>query len=174
MRNTRFYRRKLSFYRSDRIIKAEKGRKRESIERYISRTFEALPKYIKNVLIEDKEKYISALVNQIMQSGESGEIRPYTALSQVGRTLGGRTTQAVNIFSRFRNEDPSLYAKYNSYMYRRGESASQYFYKNAKFKSYGSLVEVTVELPKNLNGKSYDYLTIKVDFSSDDFEAEMT
>lgn len=173
MKNTQFYRRKLSFYRSDRIIRAEKGRKRKSIEKYVSRTFEALPKYIKNVLIDDKEKYISSLVNQIMQSGESGEIRPYTALSQVGRMLSRRTTQAVSIFSRLRNEEPSLYAKYNSYMYRRGESGSQYFYKNAKFKAYGSLVEVTVELPKNLNGKSYDYLTIKLDFSGEDFEAEM-
>ena len=174
MKNTQFYRRKLSFYRSDRIIRAEKGRKKASIEKYVSRTFDALPKYIKAVLIEDKEKYINSLVSQIMQSGESGEIRPYTALSQVGRTLSGRTTQAVNIFSRFRNEESSVYAKYNSYMYRRGEAASQYFYKNAKFKAYGSIVEVTVELPKNLNGKSYDYLTIKLDFSGGYFEAEMT
>ena len=173
MKNTQFYRRKLSFYRSDRIIRAEKGRKKASIEKYVSRTFDALPKYIKAVLIEDKEKYINSLVSQIMQSGESGEIRPYTALSQVGKTLSGRTTQAVNIFSRFRNEEPSVYAKYNSYMYRRGEPASQYFYKNAKFKAYGSIVEVTVELPKNLNGKSYYYLTIKLDFSGGDFEAEM-
>lgn len=176
MRNTQFYKHRISWYRSNRIIKSISKTKRESIEKYVNKTFESLPKYIQNSLQEDKYQNIQAVVNNIIATGEAGVTKPYKALYQLGLRNSRRTKQAKTIFSRFRDEQPSVYAKYNSYMYRLGYSSADYFYKNAEYEGIGSVVTVTLDLPKNMNGIFYELLTIKLNMtgSESNVEADMS
>ena len=82
----------------------------------------------------------------------------------------------LDYYKRFRNELPDVYAKYNSYMYRQGYSASKYFYDNAKREVDGSMVIVTLDLPRNAKTINYNTLTIIVYYSGekkDEIEATM-
>lgn len=166
MKITRFYKHKTSWYKSSRIIKATSKTKRESIEKYVNRTFEALPKYIQESLKEDKYQNIQNIINNIIVTGEAGVTRPYNALRQVGMRAAKRSTQAMLIFSSFRNNNPSLYAKYNSYIYKLGYSSANYFYKNAEYEGQGYVVTVYLELPQNTNGVSYSTLSFEVDMGT--------
>lgn len=159
MKNLRNYKKNLNV----------KNKSFSTLTKELNKIFNALPKYIKEPLEDDKNKYISTIARQMMQIEKS--FKPYKIFKQLSQFQSGRTPQALNIYSRFRNEAPSVYAIYNSYMYRRGYSAAQYFYKNAEFSSVGSLIDVTLDLP---DGK-YSQLHIVVDMSvSSDLEAEIT
>ena len=73
-------------------------------------------------------------------------------------------------FKRFREEYPSLYAKYNSYMYRQGYSSANYFYQNVETEySPPSIVEFFLDLP----GKQYKVLYLEYNYSNHEFYAEM-
>lgn len=151
-----------------------KNKRRTSVEYIVSRTFEALPKYLKEALEKDKTQYIQSITNNIIVLGDENKIDPYKALISIGKFQSGRTSQAKNVFSRFRNETPEVYSKYNSYMYRLGFSASQYFYSKAEWNSRGSIITINLELPKKDTGVYYEYLTITLDMSNNnDLEAEM-
>lgn len=174
MRNMRLNdlrKKKKAYFRSAKVSQT-KGN--SYIETFVKMAYKSLPKYAKAILDEDKERYIKTLVN-IVKYGQEKAISPYKAFLSQARTLGRITVQARNIFARFRNEAPDVYAKYNSYMYRNGYSASQYFYANAKWNSTGSYIEIELELPKSANIISYNQLKIWLDASNAEYlEADMT
>lgn len=68
------------------------------------------------------------------------------------------------LYARFRTEAPQVYAKYNSYMYRNGYSASQWFLDNSHSSSVqrGSIVTTTVVLPTLGSNKRVTYTTLTV------------
>lgn len=76
-------------------------------------------------------------------------------------------------FSEFRNKRPDVYAKYNSYIYRLGQSSANYFYDNAEIKTEGSNIMITLDLPNKKSGVIYQTLTIIKDYSQDEFDAYM-
>lgn len=64
-----------------------------------------------------------------------------------------------------------LYSWYNSFMYRNGFSASEYFYQNATYTSTGGrTATVIVPLPKGKRTQ-YEFLEIEIDWSSNELEA---
>lgn len=146
---------------------------RERIELAINK----LPKYARNVI--GNEKY---LVNAIEQAYKKGLARDPRTGRKIGvrRLLGeyirspirhSSVTTLRQIYSRFRNEEPSVYSVYNSYLYRRGLSSANYFYDNATYAVHGSVIEVSVTLPR---GK-YSLLQIEFDYSEGlDFFANMS
>lgn len=136
----------------------------DQIRDEIINTYTTLPKWAKKVLKEDRFKYANSITAQIMQSDEE-RFKPYTILKQIATTLSGRTPQALAIYSTLRNEAPSIYSRYNSYMYRQGLSASEYFYKNAEYEGRGSIVTVSVNLPENGKRVIYSTLEIVIDMS---------
>lgn len=159
MKNSRNYKKNISV----------KNKSFSTLTKELNKIFNALPKYIKEPLKEDKNKYISTIARQMLQIEKS--FQPYNVFKQLSQFQSGRTPQALTIYSRFRNEAPRVYSAYNSYMFRRGYSAAQYFYKNAEFSADGSVIDVYLDLP---DGK-YSLLHILIDMSvSNDLEAEIT
>lgn len=87
------------------------------------------------------------------------------ARSRMDKTLTKR-----DLFKRFREEYPSLYAKYNSYIYRQGLSSANYFYHNVELEYSGkSNIDAYLDLP----GRRYQILEISFNYSSKDFFASM-
>lgn len=149
------------------IVKPDKFTRREI--RYITkRSYQALTKEQKKY-IENPSQIIENIVNQIVVSGEVGKINPFNALKQYSqqrqRETNPRIEFAKETFAMFRQEYPSLYAKYNSYMYRLGYSSANYFYENAEWNARGSVVTATLELPTKLSGVVYETLEITRDAS---------
>lgn len=176
MRNTRLsnLKRKTSSVFNDLYLKKYyktarlKNYYTEDVKEYLTRqAFDILPSYAKAVLESDKEKYIQNILAISRAEDNPKGISPYKALIGNAKSLSGRSLNAIRFYSMFRNEAHSVYAKYNSYMYRNGFSASVYFYSNAEYSSRGKTVDITVELPKLIgNIKKYDILTISIDVSA--------
>ena len=163
----------LQYFRKIGIVRGD-GRRKKSIEYIVQKSYEALPKGLKKY-VEDPEQAKSAVYNSIMASGSSGEIEPYNALKQYAadrKKKSGDNTKEY-IYKRFREELPAVYSKYNSYVYRLGFSAAQYFKEKAELSQDGSIVNVKVKLPKKESGVVYDYLYINFDFSGDYIDAKM-
>jgi hypothetical protein len=175
MRNMLFAKHSKQWYQKDRVLKKTPGVTRKMIEKYVNKAYDALPKYLQKTLEEDKKQNISAIVNLIVMEGRESLVKPYSALKQIGQHRAERTIQARTMFNRFRTETPDVYFKYNSYIYRRGFTSADYFYRNAVFSNSGAIVTARVDLPQNTTGRvSYDYLEITMAFSGDDyFEAKM-
>lgn len=165
-------RKKANYFRSLGVV--HPGRRRPStIEYIVRRSFEALPKSLKEY-IPDVEQTIQVITNTIIVSGEMGQMQPYDAMRRMAesyRSMEGHTTLAY-IYARFR-EDSSLYGRYNSYMYRQGFSASRYFIQNATMTQQGSRAVVVCELPFNSGRIQYTELLILYDWSGKELEAFM-
>lgn len=174
MKNTplRELRRKHNAY-FKRIGIVQPGRRRRStIEYIVQRSYEALPKGLKEY-IEDPEQAIKVTTNLIMQSGSEGQVNPYEALRQTAlyrqKKSGDNTRQFI--WNRFREEESSLYNKFNSYMYRQGYSARNYWFDNVALDQHGSIIRAICELPTKPQGVSYDVLDIEFDFSGQELTA---
>lgn len=170
MKNLRRYRKKYKRrnYRRDINLKDKDFL---TLSQEIANIFDILPKYIREPLKEDKFKYTNALAKEMLLNQEK-IFNPYKVFKQIAEKQSGRTINALQMYARFRNEVPDVYALYNSYMYRRGYSAAQYFYKNAEFEGEGSNVDITLELPE---GGKYKQLKIFMDMSnSTDLRARIT
>lgn len=146
-----------------------KNKSFSTLTKELNKIFNALPKYIKEPLEEDKNKYISTIARQMMEIDKS--FQPYKIFKQISDFQSRRSPFASNIYSRFRIEAPQVYAVYNSYMYRRGYSAAQYFYKNAEYDSEGSVIDVTLDLPDGKHSQLHIVINLSV---SSDLEAEIT
>lgn len=160
-----------TYFRNIGTVK--KGRRRKStIEYIIRKTYEALPKGLREY-IEDPEQAIKVLTNMIAVSDMGSNIQPYEALKQTAqyakRKTGDNTRQFL--WNRFRNEESSVYYKFNSYMYRQGLSARNYWFQNVAFDTQGSYIKAYCELPKRAQGVQYDMLEMEYDFSGQDFSA---
>lgn len=173
MRLSDLKKRKDAYFKKIGIV-TPKGRTKKQIEYIVSRSYESLSKKAKQY-IEDREQIIKVITNAIIAGGEVGQMNPYKAMQSYARQrerhAGGGT--ARDIFRRFREEDPSLYSKYNSYMYRLGFSSANYFYENVSIDQEGSTIVATLELPNKTQGVIYNELVITFDYSGQDFWAEM-
>lgn len=163
-----------SYFRNIGVVK--KGRRRKStIEYIIRKTYEALPKGLKEY-IEDPEQAIKSITNMISVSDMGANIRPYTALKQAAmyqkRKSGDNTRQFL--WNRFRHEEGSLYAKFNSYMYRQGLSARNYWFENVAMERNKNYINAYCELPKRTEGVQYNMLEMEYDFSGEEFNAYLT
>ena len=164
-----------AYFRNLGIV--QQGRRRKStIEYIVRRSFEALPKNLK-AYIENPEQAIKVITHTIIADGKAGKMKPYEALKQLGQyrkrqAYGGTIADA---YRRLKEEEPSVYSHYNTYVYRLGYSASAYFMQNAKAEVDGKYVTITVDLPNKPTGKAYDKLWIEFSYSDADdyFEAEM-
>lgn len=163
-----------SFFQNIGVV--EKGRrKRDTIEYIVKRTYDALPSGLKEY-IEDPDQAIKALTNMIIFAGPEAKIKPYEALKQTAsyakKKTGDNTRQFL--WNRFRNEESAVYAKFNSYMYRQGLSARNYWFKNVEFENNGSYITATCDLPMRPKGIQYDLLEMSYDFSGQEFYAELS
>lgn len=156
---------------SNRIKKSDKKNKRKTIEEKLWEAYESFPEWQKKYF-EDIEASIAISKNAFEMgydyNPDTG--KRYTPkqmlFSQVERIIThSLETTKREIYRKFREEEFSLYAKYNSYVYRNGFSSSQYFLKNAQMKVQGSIVSITVPLPKGKR-KSYDELVLEYDYST--------
>lgn len=170
MRLSEIRRKKDTYFRKIGIL-TPRGRRKSSIEYIVARSYEALPKRFKAV-IKNPDQIIKVLTNMIVQFGEEGKINPYKAFLENARSNYAGTKE--DIYKRFRQEYSDVYNHYNTYVYRLGFSASNYFYTNVKLSQEGSLVTATLQLPKKTTGIVYNELYIEMDYSGDYFFAEMT
>lgn len=162
-----------SYFRNLGIVR--KGRKRAStIEYIVKRAYEALPKNLKKY-IENPKQAITVISRMIIYEGDRLEVEPYKALKQAAsyqkKKSGDNTKQFL--YTRFRLEEPSIYSHYNTYMYRLGFSARNYFMDNVVIEQDGSIVRAICELPTKV-GVSYNNLELTYDFSGVDFSAYMS
>lgn len=162
-----------AYFRKIGILKPGRRRKR-TIEYIVERTYEALPKKLKEY-IDDRNQIVSVITNTIIQSGNAGQMNPYEALKQYAQyrqKKSGDNSKAY-IYKRFREEATSVYNKYNSYVYRLGYSSARYFMENATISQEGSVITATLELPAKASGIVYEELHIEYDFSGQYLEAHM-
>lgn len=163
-----------AYFKNLGVVKKGK-RRRSTIEYIIQRTYESLPSSLRDY-IEDPDQAIQALTNIIAVSDNDTQINPYQALKHTAeyakRKTGDNTKQFL--WNRFRNEESSIYAKFNSYMYRQGLSARNYWFKNVVFENHGSAIHSYCELPIRPKGIQYYMLEIDYDFSGEQFNAYLT
>lgn len=141
-----------------------KGLTKKEVKKKVEEIYQSLPQRDKKILSAEKRAYINNIVNQIMESEEE-RFKPYKIFKQIAEYQSGRSVNARRIYAMFRNEAPSTYARYNSYLYRQGLSASEYFYQNAEYEGRGSIVNVRVNLPENGKKVIYSTLEIEIDMS---------
>lgn len=164
--------------RSREILKdLEKKDKKGFYDYSVIKAFEELPKYMKEGIDIQRA---AALISKDIQLGynidkNTGEVKK---AKEIVRSYAGavyrRTGKGTlrDVYKRFRNESSNVYSKYNTYIYRLGYSASQYFYENAEISQEGSLISIVVGLPEK-EGISYSILLIEYDYSGGEFVANM-
>lgn len=155
---------------SNKIKKAKKKNKRRTIEERLWAAYKSFPEWQKKYF-EDIEAAIAISKNAFEMgydyNPDTG--KRYTPkqilFSQVERTITHSLENTKReLYRMFRKEIPSLYAKYNSYVYRNGFSSAKWFLDNSSIKVHGSIVTITVQLPK---GKKFSYkeLVLAYDYS---------
>lgn len=152
------------------------GRKKEKTIRYIiDRIFDAVPKKVKQY-IEDPEQLKKVLTHTVIVGGKYGKIDPYKAILEFAkhqRKASGDETLDY-IWKRFKQENPQTYNHYNTYVYRLGYSAKNWFMENAEITVNGSNSTCSVKLPTKTTGMVYYELYIEYDFSGGILWAYMT
>lgn len=172
LRLSELRKKKASFYRNIGVVDPYRMRK-TTIDYIVERAYEALPKYLQGY-IEDPEQLKKVTANMIAYSGRDAKINPYEAIRQVAaysRKKSGDNTRFF-LWRRFMQEEPSLYAKYNSYMYRKGYSGSRWWLENATLTQRGSYIDAIAELPET-GRVLYQALEMEFDFSGQDFSANL-
>lgn len=157
--------------RRSRVIDT-KGMRLSHIEYYVGKIYDAQRKDVK-AYIDDPEQAVKKIA---VLAKNFGNVNPAAIIGELARqkkkTLHIETKEYL--WKRLKEEDPSLYAKYNTYVYRRAGSSKAWFFNNIKISVSGSECTATVPLPSSGTGiVYYEALSIEYDFSSDDFFAEM-
>jgi hypothetical protein len=174
--------------RSDKYFKklgvvTPEGKNKKTIEYIVRRSYEALPKRLKE-FIENPERNIKVLTNTIIQAGRGGELKPYQAFVELAKNKQRSSYYGTkrDIFREFRVQEPALYAKYNSYMFRRGYSSTKYWFDNVGITLDGKIARTICELPsldlkpKKTAGRPrgfYSALEIQYDLSTGRITAYM-
>lgn len=148
---------------------------REMIERDINR----LPQWRRKYLFEteaQKEYVIRNMLYSVIDAKKQNKkVNIYKALfqqTQEGVSAGRSKREGTlrDIYRAFRTQEVSLYRYYNTFMYRKGKSAAQYFYNpdNSTItdKHYTTVVEL--ELPQG--GKNYKYDKLVIEYNWQDNE----
>lgn len=153
--------------RSNRVKKT----KRLTSEERFRKAMESLPKWQQD-FFDDKEYVIktSAYAHDIGYDYNPKTGKRYTPRQFLYAQIKSHVTHSLqatkrDIYKKFRLEETQLYAKYNSYMFRTGNSAQKYFIENCTITVSGSVVSCTVDLP--LGKKvSYSELVLEYDYST--------
>lgn len=145
-----------------------RGKSFEELEEEVKKIYMTIPKKERS-FIGDATAEIKGIVSSIIAYESEGKrVRPKNVFYDIIRERkrsGYYGTKQV-IFTAFREQKPSLFAKYNSYMFRRGEKSTQYFYENADLVQKSAMIwEAILELPQG-GRVPYETLTIGYDFSS--------
>lgn len=163
-------------------------RRRLSVAERVKRDYNRLSNRYKKYLQDDIAAVLTTVTHDIQKGlnldpTTGKRVSAYELLKTSAQILAKHSGENTlrDLYRRFRTEESAVYAKYNSYMYRQGYSASQYFLENAYTENRqgangknGSIIEVYVELPRNSMGRiSYNMLTITFDYSGDYMEANM-
>lgn len=145
---------------------------RERIEKDISR----IPKWRQKYLFTNenqKEYLIRTMLSYVMDAKERVNI--YKALFQMtesGVTAGRSKREGTlrDIYRSFRNQEVRLYRFYNTYMYKKGYSAAQYFYNpdNSEITDRHYTTVIKLFLPKG--GKNYKYDELVIEYNWQDSE----
>lgn len=159
-----------SYFRKLGVVQATKGTRRSTIEYIVRRSFEALSKREQKT-IQDAERYIQGFTNIIMADKERGQVDPYLAFKSQTRSALIGTKE--DLWRRFKAEESQIYNKFNSYMYRQGLSASNYWFDNVDIFVTNSIVKATCELPPRASGVQYQILFMQYDYSGDFFDAKL-
>lgn len=171
MKNTRLNKR---YYQSVKISAGRK--KRETIESIVRKSYESLPKKYKT-MIEDPELIINVTTNLIW-ADKGIKISPYAAIKSYAQQRGRMQKMGTkyDLWKSFRTdpETSAVYNKFNSYMYRHGYSASNYWFENVELKIERSVIYATCNLPNTGKGVRYDSLEIEFDYSGGEISAYMT
>lgn len=140
------------------------------------KSYEALPKKLKEFLEPDRRQIIKITSNLVDVSGEEG-IDVYKALKAQAQQRYNRvyTPQKKLIWDQFKKVEKQVYNHYNTYMYRLGYSASKYWFENVEFSSLDKTMVTTIlTLPEKLTGEvKYSILEIIYDYSDFYIEALM-
>lgn len=163
MKNTQSLKNKYS----DSPVVMANGREFKDIEEEVRKLYESLPQK-ERAFIPDYDQQIISLTQSIIGYGSAGNVRPKGVFYNIARE--NRRSEyygtKIEIFTAFRIQRPTEFAKYNSYMYRRGEKATSYFYQNAKVSPVGGTVW-KAELNIPIGGRvPYSKLYIEYDFSN--------
>ena len=167
------------FFKDTGII-TPKGRTENTIRYIVTKAYENLPKNLKDFSKGWKDSTIKYTTLSIMNSGEDGEIEPYKAMLKAISDTYSNSWEGTkrDIYKQFKDQYPSLYSKYNTYVYRLGYSSAKYFYDNVDIeKRTGSIYTLKVKLPfklqKNDRTIIYDELVIIYNYSGPSMTATM-
>lgn len=146
---------------------------RYTVRYIVRRSLEALPKADKK-FIEDTKQLEKTLTNLVMVTDEPIDVYKAVKSYSSQQQYKSGYPRKRELFQRFKNEYPELFSKYNSYMYRHGFSASNYYFEHAKLSWGPSEVTATVELPSVTSVVKYGILELTEEYSGDnEFWAEL-
>lgn len=152
-------------------MRLNRVKKKLTTEERFRKAMESLPKW-QQEFFDDKEYVIqtSAYAHDIGYDINPETGKRFTPRQLLYSQIAKHVTHSLQytkreIYKKFMLEETQLYAKYNSYMFRTGNSALQYFIANSTVKVQGSVVSITVQLPP---GKrvSYKELVLEYDYST--------
>lgn len=165
-----------------------------TLEQRVRRAYNRLPKFLKELETKEEKKQTIRSLTAMWRlgyfvdkkTGKSEKIGNVIRRS-LKKRQPRRTETKRDLFRRFRMEDSSTFARYNSYMFRHGFKSTEYYMQNAKIDYVGrnkasSLVQATLELPEDFAGIArirtqkvkYTQLTLTYDYSGDEFYAELS
>lgn len=155
------------WFRNYGDIKVEKRYSEKQLEYFVRRTWESLPKNFREVLASEKERQIKKTVKALIADRDYAKWNVYESLMEQGKSAYRRSHRdSIDIIYRsFREESPSVYSKYNSYVYRLGYSSAHYFRENMDYIINGSRWEIWVDLPLKMSGTIYKQLLITYNWS---------
>lgn len=142
---------------------------KKAIRYYIEKVYQGIPEKQRKYISEeyDVQRAIDTIVNSIMYMGGQ-KINPYIAFTSIiknEKKKGYRGTKE-ELYKEFRTQESGLYAKYNSYVYRMGESAVNWFIEKGEVSVKGSTIIIDVEMPDKYSGRVfYDGLHLEYDWS---------
>lgn len=139
------------------------------IAEYIAeRSYEALPKYLKrNVEEFDRKRWIQVAAHDLQYSGKQSGMDIYKSIRNAaeGEFRNSHRGTARDIWAEFKSQERPLYNHYNTYVYRLGYSASNYFFDNVNIKIEEPIVYANLALPSKPGKYSYSQLVLKYNYS---------
>ena len=153
-------------------LQLQRGRKkRETIEKILKKTAKFLPKKLQDYVDNDIIKFFTNII--YIDSYKKFDV--YTGLMKQAKQKYSHSWQGTkeDLYRRFRTspETQPIYNKFNSYMFRNGYSARNWWFQNVQFTGESSWTLSTCELPRLSKGVHYDTLEINYNNSNHEIEA---
>lgn len=150
------------WFRDYGVIHPKNNTSLEALRYMAKRSFEALPPKLRKYLEDEKARIIDTTAHAVLVDGENGQWDMYESMlaraKDEYKTSGDQTAEFI--YKEFRLQEPALYSKYNSYVYRLGQSASKWFISHFNYTSQCYYLYAEIELPIKTKGKTYSVLEI--------------